>query len=303
MRIVLTSAIILLALASAGPSVAQQRWEQFSRPSSGWIDGASQKGCVGIGKAQMFYAVFGAGEPVLLIHGGLGSANVWESQVKALAPNHKVIVADSRGHGRSSRAGNDIHYRIMTDDYIALLDHLKIPKAAVVGWSDGGIIGLDMAMRYPARITKLFAHAANSKPGVGPGRSGGRAAWNAYAAWAKQDYDSFAKTRCGGAAAAATASYSALSASLSAMWRSEPQWSDADLKKIRTPTAIVLGNHDEAISCRHTQYLAKTVPGARLLVLPGTGHCAMRQDPANYNAAIVHFIDGGPAPRLGACTP
>jgi pimeloyl-ACP methyl ester carboxylesterase len=299
MRPLLSFAALLLAVTATDPGAAEQPWERFSPPSPGWIESAGAKGCVQVGKAQMFYAVFGAGEPVLLIHGGLGNADVWEIQVKALAATYKVIVADSRGHGRSTRSGDDIHYRIMADDYVALLDQLKIAKAAVVGWSDGGIIALDLAMRYPARVTKVFAHAANSRPGVGPGRAGSRTAWNAYVAWARRDYHRLSSMRCPGT----PADFARLSASLSKMWRSEPQWSDADLRKIRVPAAIVLGDHDEAISCRHTHYLAKTIPGARLMVLPRVGHFAMRQDPANYTAAVLHFLDGGAPPRLGTCTP
>lgn len=296
----LTPALIACVLATSAPAVAQQPWETFPRPSSGWVDGANDKGCVQSGKARLFYAVFGGGEPVLLIHGGLGSANIWENQVKALSHTHMVIVADSRGHGRSTRTGGDMHYRTMTDDFIALLDHLKLAKVAVVGWSDGGIIGLDMAMRYPGRVTKLFAHAANSRPGVAPARSAGRAAWNAYAAWTKADYEVLLRTRCA-SADTPRQSYAGLATALQSMWRAEPNWSDADLKRIKVPTTIVIGSHDEAVSCAHTRYLVRTIPGAKLLVLPNVGHFAMRQAPSTYNTAIAHAIDGGPAPKAGTC--
>jgi pimeloyl-ACP methyl ester carboxylesterase len=295
-------AVIAFTVTASHPSTAQQPWEKFPRPTSRWIESASGKGCVQVGKARMFYAVFGTGDPILLIHGGLGNANVWEDQVKALSRNHMVIVADSRGHGRSTRAGNDMHYRTMTDDYVALLDHLKLPKVTVVGWSDGANIGLDMAMRYPSRVTRLFAHAANSKPGVAPAGAAGRAAWNAYAAWAKQDYDELSGARCGDARAPKTG-YQGLATALRAMWISQPSWSDADLKRIKIPTAIVLGDHDEIVSCRHARYLASTIPGAQLVVLPNVGHFAMRQDSSNYNTAIAHLIDGGPAPKTGTCIP
>jgi pimeloyl-ACP methyl ester carboxylesterase len=303
MRALLKVAVVACAAAASSPGAAEQlRWETFPRPAAGWIERAGSKGCLDAGSARMFYAVFGAGDPVLLIHGGLGNADVWEDQVKALSARHMVIVADSRRHGRSTGVQGGIHYRTMTDDYIALLDHLKLAKVAVVGWSDGAIIGLDMAMRYRARVSRVFAHAANSRPGVGPAASGARTAWNAYAAWARQAYDGSASTRCTGAKAP-KASYQNLSAALRVMWRTEPRWSDADLRRIAVPTAIVLGDRDAAISCRHTHYLARTIPGAKLLVLPGAGHFAMRQDPVTYNAAIAHVLDGGPAPKLGACTP
>jgi len=87
-----------------------------------------------------------------------------------LSTNHKVIVADSRGHGRSTRDAQPYGYELMASDYLALLDHLKVDKVALVGWSDGGIIGLDIAMKHPERLTKLFAHAANvTVDGLDPG--------------------------------------------------------------------------------------------------------------------------------------
>ena len=99
---------------------------------------------------EMYYAVFGAGDPVLLIHGGLGHADIWASQVATRSKTHKVIVADSRGHGRTTRNQQPFGYDLMASDYLALLDFLKIDKTALVGWSDGGIIGIDIALNHPS---------------------------------------------------------------------------------------------------------------------------------------------------------
>ena len=83
------------------------------------------------------------------------------------APAHRVILVDSRGHGRSTRDQRPFGYDLMADDVVALLDTLKIDKAAIIGWSDGGIIGLDIAMRHPERVTRVFAFGANtSKSGL-----------------------------------------------------------------------------------------------------------------------------------------
>ena len=102
-----------------------------------------------------------AASPVLLIHGGLETGDTWGNQVPVLARNHEVIIADSRGHGRTTRSDKPFGYQLMADDYIGLLDYLMIDKIALVGWSDGGIIGLDIAMRHPERLTKLWAYGAN----------------------------------------------------------------------------------------------------------------------------------------------
>ena len=100
---------------------------------------------------------------MLLIHGGVGHADLWAHQVNDLMKDH-MIMADSRGHGRSSRTADPYSYSLMASDYLALLDYLKVDKVALVGWSDGGIIGLNIAMKHPERLIKLFAHAVLSLP-------------------------------------------------------------------------------------------------------------------------------------------
>jgi pimeloyl-ACP methyl ester carboxylesterase len=109
---------------------------------------------------SLYYATIGHGSPVVLLHGGLANSAYWGNQIKALAPRHTVIVVDSRGHGRSTRDARPYGYDLMADDVVALLDRLHTAKADVVGWSDGAIIGLDLAIRYPDRVGKVFAFAA-----------------------------------------------------------------------------------------------------------------------------------------------
>jgi pimeloyl-ACP methyl ester carboxylesterase len=245
----------------------------------------------------MYYAVYGEGAPVLLIHGGLASANVWEAQLVELARRHQVIVADSRGHGRSTRVtGRAFHYRDMADDYLALLDHLRVGPVALVGWSDGAIIGLDIAMRHPQRVSKLIAHAANSDPGGLSGSSG--AAWRAYATWAREDYQRLSGKRCG---RDQQGDHAGLAVALRPMWAREPNWTRKDLQTIKVPTAIIVGDHEEAIRCGHTKSLAAAIPDSRLMILPRVGHFALRQDPATYNRAIMSFLDGSPPPKLSDC--
>jgi pimeloyl-ACP methyl ester carboxylesterase len=106
----------------------------------------------------------GHGTPVILLHDGPAKANYWGELVPALAPRYRVIVMDSRGHGRSSRDAQPYGYDLMASDVLALIDFLNIDKAALVGWSDGAIIGLDIAIHRPERRSKLFAFAANSDP-------------------------------------------------------------------------------------------------------------------------------------------
>ena len=109
----------------------------------------------------IYYETYGAGPPVLVLHGGLGSIEGMSRQSRALAKSHLVIAADSRGHGRSTDSNVQLSYALMSDDMSKLLDHLQIDRVDVVGWSDGAIIGLDLAMRHPECIRKLVAISAN----------------------------------------------------------------------------------------------------------------------------------------------
>jgi pimeloyl-ACP methyl ester carboxylesterase len=155
----LLSLIILLASPAA---LGQPQW--LTLPSTPTLPTPIRSATASVNGIKIWYAFFGKGEPVILLHGGLANANYWGYQVRALEPHYRVIVMDSRGHGRSSRDVRPYSYDLMAADVIGLMDFLKVPKAAIVGWSDGAIIGLDIAMRYPERVTKMFAFAANSDP-------------------------------------------------------------------------------------------------------------------------------------------
>ena len=159
----LTSLLILFG----GIARAEPAWLRLpatpSLPSQAQ-SGYAQMGYAPVNGVRIWYAVFGRGEPVVLLHGGLANSNYWGNLVPALSKDYQVIVMDSRGHGRSSRGSQPLGYDLMASDVLAVMDILKLEKAAVVGWSDGAIIGLDIAIHHPERLTRLFAFAANSDP-------------------------------------------------------------------------------------------------------------------------------------------
>ena len=273
-----------LALAT---SVAQSEERWLTLPPPPAMPAAASTGMAAVNGIQMYYATYGTAvagkDPILMIHGGLGHADIWANQVADLARDHLVIVADSRGHGRSSRTADPFGYALMASDYVALLDVLSISKVDLVGWSDGGIIGLEIAMRHPERLDKLFAQAANiTTDGVDPG-VGTNVTFGNYITWMGGDYAKMSPT---------PTEFDAFVAQISNMWATEPNWPDADLGKITTPTAIVLGDHDEAITRIHTDHMAAVIPGAQEVILSEVSHFAMLQDPAGYNAAIRAAIDG-----------
>jgi pimeloyl-ACP methyl ester carboxylesterase len=231
---------------------------------------------------NLYYATIGHGPPVVLLHGGLSNSDYWGHQIKALAPHHTVIIVDSRGHGRSTRDERPYGYDLMADDVVALLDTLHIAKADIVGWSDGGILGIDLALRHPDRIGKVFAFAANT---VTSGVQEGVEKNPTFARFIERAGHEYAKL------SATPKEYDAFVAKISKMWETEPNWTDAQLQSIHTPVLVADGDHDEAIKRAHTEYIAATIPGAGLLILPNTSHFAFLQDPTLFNEALLHFLD------------
>ena len=155
--------LFVLAVGLCGAASADEpQW--MILPPTPTLPPAAQSGLAPVNGIKIWYATFGQGEPVILLHGGLANSNYWGNQVRTLQSRYRVIVMDSRGHGRSTRNDQPYGYDLMASDVIGLMDFLKIKKATIVGWSDGAIIGLDIALHHPERLTKLFAFAANSDP-------------------------------------------------------------------------------------------------------------------------------------------
>ncbi|WP_265532773.1 alpha/beta fold hydrolase [Pseudomonas saponiphila] len=271
---------VIALLMSFNSAFAGERWQTLP-PTPATVAGA-QAGYAEVNGIRLYYSKLGHGSPVVLLHGGLGNADYWGLQAKALAARHTVISVDSRGHGRSTRDARPYGYDLMADDVIALLDQLQIPRADFVGWSDGAILGLDLAMRYPQRVGKVFAYAANTQTsGVKEGVEN-NPTFAAYIERAGQEYARLSPT---------PKEYPAFVEQIGHMWASQPNWSDADLARIKAPVLIVDGDHDEAIKREHTEYMAATIPGAGLLILPNVSHFAFLQDPGLFNAALEHFLD------------
>jgi pimeloyl-ACP methyl ester carboxylesterase len=238
-----------------------------------------------IGGARIWFAEWGpksAGVPVLLLHGGFGNSNYFGRLIPVLvAHGHRVIAMDSRGHGRSTRSDAPLTYDLMAQDVLGLLDQLKISKVYLVGWSDGGIIGLDLAMTHPERLAGVFAFGANADvSGLKEGAEK-TPVFGAYLARAAQEYHVLSPT---------PQQWEAFSAAVTKMWETLPAFTRAELDSIKVPTTIADGEFDEAIKRTHDEYMAQAIPGARLVILPNVSHFAMLQDPHAFNAAVLGFL-------------
>jgi pimeloyl-ACP methyl ester carboxylesterase len=270
---------LLAGFALSGAASAGPQW--LTLPPTPTLPASTQSGYAAVNGIKIWYAVFGQGKPVILLHGGLGNSNYWGNQVPELAKHYQVIVMDSRGHGRSTRNDEPYGYDLMASDVIGLLDYLKIQKVALVGWSDGAILGLDIAIHHPERLSKLFAFAANSDPN-GVADISKSDVFNAYIARAEKEYESLSATPTG---------YSAFLDQISKMWASQPNWTADDLKKITVPTWIVDADHDEAIKRENTEFMAANIPNAGLLLEPEVSHFSFLQDPQQFTDDVLHFLE------------
>ena len=271
---------LLLLTVPAGllPAQAQNPWERL--PATPTLPQPQRSGMVPVNGVRIWYAAYGQGSPVILLHGGMANSNYWGLQIPALAPHFKLIVIDSRGQGRSTWDGKPIGYHRMASDVMAVMDALYIPKSALVGWSDGAIIGLDIAIHHPERLTRLFAFGANSNL-AGVKSADGSATFAEYDARTREEYR---------AISAEPSDLDRFSEAMSKMWETEPDFSDAELRGISVPTWIVDGEHDEIIKREDSDHMTRLIPGARELILPRTSHFAFLQDPEQFNEVLLNFL-------------
>ena len=247
----------------------------------------SDQGYVDHDGARIWYATYGSGFPVILLHGGLGHSGNWGYQVPMLVSSgHRAVLIDSRGHGRSTRDLRSLTYELMASDVLAVMDASHVEKAAVVGWSDGACIALILAMKAPARIAGVFFFASNMDP------SGAK---------------EIAKPNpiLGRCFRRHTKHYAELSATpdqfkpfveaVSLMMKTQPNYSARDMADIHVPVAIVQGEHEEFIKREHAEYLARSIPGAELIILPGVSHFAPLQRPEQFNSVMRAFLGKVPS--------
>lgn len=240
-------------------------------------------GMAPVNDIEMYYATYGdpANEPLLLLHGGLGNADYFVNQIPAFTEDYYVITADSRGHGRSTMSEQQIGYALMASDVLALLDYLEIDQVSLVGWSDGGIIGLDIAINNPERLNKLVAYGANYNPSGVRTDVGESERFNAYIEMAAGDYVLLSPTPDG---------FETFLANIGNMWATEPNYSEEQMQSITTPTLILDGLQEEAIYVEHDLEMALLIPNADLFLMSGVGHFAMWDKTEQFNDVILDFL-------------
>ena len=255
--------------------------EHFAAHGAEPLPAASNQGYVEQDGARIWHATYGAGLPVILLHGGLGHSGNWGYQVPALVrAGHRVILIDSRGHGRSTRGQRPYKYELMASDVLAVMDTLQVEKAAFAGWSDGACIALILAMKAPERVTGVFFFGCNMDPSGAKEFKPNPVIERCFARHAK-DYTQLSAT---------PDQFEAFVQAVSEMMKTEPNYSARDLADVRVPVAIVHAEQDEFIKAEHAEYLARSIGDAWLTVLPGVSHFAPLQRPQLFIGLLLDFL-------------
>ena len=220
---------------------------------------------------KMYYEIYGTGKPLLIIHGNGGSIKNFSNQIPYFSKEYKVILADSRAQGKSIDTGDALNYEMMADDLNALLDELHLDSCYVIGWSDGGINGLLLAIRHPEKVKKLAVTGANLWPDS-------TAVEPSLYRWLAAEVDSLSKVN---QTPEIKNQYK-----LMAMMTKEPNITKEQLHTIKCPTLVIGGDHD-ALLPKHTLLIAEAIPQSYLWIIPNSGHST----PINYSKQFNETID------------
>ncbi len=224
---------------------------------------------------KMYCEVYGEGEPLLIIHGNGGSIKDFSNNIPYFSKKYKVIIADSRAQGKSADTGDSLTYEMMADDYAALLTAIKVDSANVIGWSDGGINGLLLAMRHPEKVKKLAVTGANLQPDT---TAVPQEIWDLF----KPDFDKIK-------AKANKSADDKKQWKLLRLLTEQPHILTSDLGKIACPTLVIGGDHD-VIREEHTMLIYHSIPKAYLWILPNSGHSTPVFYSEIFNSTVNDFF-------------
>jgi len=224
---------------------------------------------------KMYTEVYGSGPPVLMIHGNNGDMSAFAKNVSYFASHYTVILADSRSQGKSVDLNHPLNFEMMADDYAALLDAMHIESADVIGWSDGGINALLLAMRHPEKVKKLASTGANL--------------WPAADAFAPGVWTDFTKEYEAGLHKTYTTAKEKNDRKLFLLDWNEPHIALAQLSAIKAPSLIICGDHD-LIPVSHTDAIYRNIPHAELWVVPNSGHATLIEHADEFNRKVDEFF-------------
>ena len=239
---------------------------------------------IDVNGVHTYYEVEGQGDPLILLHGGTAPIETWGAQRPALAAKYTVYLPERRAQGRTPDVAGPITYDIMADDSIAFMEALGVSNAHIVGWSDGGNIGMIMAIRRPDLVRTLVSIGGNFHT------NGLTAEFReSMLAWTPETFAPLIVALHGRVSPDGPDSVGSMLRKVVENARTGPTLTPADLAKIIAPTLVLVGD-DDCSTLEHTIELYRSVPNAQLCIVPGATHTVPLEKPAVVNEAILTFL-------------
>ena len=221
---------------------------------------------------SLHYLEKGQGKPLILLHGNGEDNSYFVYQVAYFSRFYRVMAIDTRGHGQSPRGTAPFSIQQFAEDLRGFLDQHEIPKAHILGFSDGGNIALTFALRYPERVDRLILNGANLFP------AGVKPTVQLPIVLGYHTASLFAKR----------SPKAKENAALLGLMVKKPNIRPEELNGLTVPTLVIAGTKD-MIRESHTRLIARSLPNARLVLLPGD-HFIANKEPAVFNRAVRDFL-------------
>jgi len=256
-----------------------------ARPGRSYGEGMRANGAfIDLGDVHTYYETSGTGDPVVLLHGGMCTAETFDAQTAALSDHYRVYLPERRGHGRTPDVPGPLTYDIMAADTIHFLDALQLGPANLVGWSDGAAIGLLVAWRRPDLVRKLVYIGQNLTT------DGLRPAFRAMLGSLSVDHlppmlaEMYAAVSPDG-----PAHFVEVFERLRPSWTADSPLPLSHLGEVMVPTLVMAGD-DDILTLAHLGELQDALPNVQIAVLPGASHAAPMEQPDLVNRLILAFL-------------
>jgi pimeloyl-ACP methyl ester carboxylesterase len=248
---------------------------------------------VQIGDLKTWYDEYGKGDPVVLLHGGLVTNDTWGAQIADFSTRFHVIAPERQAHGHTPDLEGPLSYDGMAANTIGFLDEVVGAPADLVGWSDGGIVGLLVAIARPDLVRKLVAISANFDT------TGNVPEGAEMLSSMTPDGEEMAMFRGMYAAASPDGAehWPVMVGKFLEMVAKEPNITVEELARVQAPTLVMAGD-DDVVALEHTTTLFRALPNAELAIVPGTSHALPMEKPEVVNALIVDFLTKEPVPTM-----
>ena len=245
---------------------------------------------------KMHYFEKGEGHPLILLHGGIGTAESnWKEHIEFFSKDFRVLALDSRGHGKTDNPSGEFSYRLMADDVAEMIHELSLDKPLIIGWSDGGQIALEIGIRHPglakaiiaggvlSEITDYYANAMKGWGIEGPGKVNIETMMEVIPQFTQKLPELHSSVY-------GDEYWKKLVQDISKMWCDPDAFPGDEIEKIEDPTLIIAGDRDAASSIDECVKMYKKIQNAELALIPKADHDVYETKPDIFNVVVMEFL-------------